>query len=168
MFKDCRTDLEKNAYKSAKLLKKENDEWLKVYDPEFYRAQRIGSYCDVFEMICNRVEIPTCEERFLHFIDHRYLFDTTRGYRYDNITPDYSLVVNNGLEALKYPEQEITNKFCEDYNRTVDAMIGLAMRVARHEKTDDSRPLALNPSDNSLGNSNITVFQLLPKSYTLN
>ena len=138
MFKDCITDIEKNAYKSAKLLKKENDEWLKEYDPEFYRIQRIGSYCDVFEMICNRVEIPTCEERFLHFIDHRYLFDTTRGYRYDNITPDYSLVVNNGLEALKYPEQEITNKFCEDYNRTVDAMIGLAMRVARHEKTDDS------------------------------
>lgn len=134
MFKDCHTLYEKNRYKTEKLLQKENDEWLKENDPEFYRTQRTGSFCDVFELICKRVEIQDTEERFLHFIDHRYLFDTTRGYRFENITPDYDCIIKNGLKDLKYNDSEVTNKFCEDYNRTIDSLTDLIDRISKNER----------------------------------
>lgn len=130
MFKDCLTEIEKNQYKTDKLLQKENDAWLKENDFEFYQTQRIGSFCDVFEKICERVEIPDVKDRFLHFIDHRYLFDTTRGYRFENITPDYRCIIENGLCDLKYKEDEITNLFCKDFNRIIDSLIILIDRVA--------------------------------------
>lgn len=138
MFKDCHTDLEKNKYKTEKLLQKENDQWLKENDFEFYQVQRTGAFCDIFELICKRVEIPETKERFLHFIDHRYLFDTTRGYRFENITPDYSCMIRNGLCNLKYTDCEVINKFCEDYNRTIESLIFLIRRICAHEKLSDN------------------------------
>lgn len=139
MFKDCHTDLERNKYKAEKLLQEENDRWMKENDFEFYRAQRTGSFCDVFGLICRRVEIPETKERFLHFIDHRYLFDTARGYRFENITPDYGCIIRNGLCSLKYAEHEVTGKFCEDYNRTIESLILLIRRICSHEKQSGSR-----------------------------
>ncbi len=139
MFKDCHTDLEKNKYKTTKLLQKENDQWLKENDFEFYRVQKTGSFCDIFDLICRRVEIPETEGRFLHFIDHRYLFDTTRGYRFENITPDYGRIIKNGLDSLKYKDVQITNKFCEDYNHTIESVVLLIRRICEHEKQADNR-----------------------------
>ena len=52
MFEDCKTDLERNEYKRTKKLQQEVDIWLKQYQPDFYRLQRIGSYNDVFYEIC--------------------------------------------------------------------------------------------------------------------
>lgn len=134
MFKDCNSELEKNKYKTEKLLQKENEEWQKENDFEFYRMQRTGSFCDVFDLICKRVEIQDTEERFIHFIDHRYLFDTTRGYRFENIAPNYECIIKNGLTDLKYNDSEVTNKFCKDYNRTIDSLIVLIERVSEKEK----------------------------------
>lgn len=130
MFQDLKTDIEKNLYKRSKNLQQEIDVWLKQCHPDFYKMQRIGSYNDVFDMICNLVEIPSIEGRFLHFIDHRYLFDTTRGYRFENLTPDFEVLVSQGLENLKYPKEDLTSEFAGDYNRTVDALIRLTDRIA--------------------------------------
>lgn len=139
MFQDCKTELERNEYKRSKKLQQEADAWLKREQPQFYRLQRIGSYCEVFDAICDLVEIPRKEGRFLHFIDYRYLFDTTRGYRFENVTPDFGVVVAHGLEELKYTDADVSNDFCRDYNRTIDAMIRLAERIAisRSEAGDD-------------------------------
>lgn len=134
MFKDCINEVQRFEYKKSKKLQKENDDWLRVNNPDFYRIQRLGSYSDVFEAICKNIEIPTCETRFLHFIDHRYIFDTTRGYRFENITPDYSIIIDNGLESMKYKCEDITNDFCVDYNRIIDSLIKLVKRIAIHEK----------------------------------
>ncbi len=138
MFKDCKTDLEKNQYKTDKLLQMEHDEWLKEHDFQFYRAQKIGSFCDVFALICKRIRITDTGKRFLHFIDERYLFDTTRGYRFENITPDYACIIRHGLADLKYLESELTDKFCRDYNRTIDSLICLCRRICEYEKATDS------------------------------
>ena len=129
MFKDCKTDVEKNVYKRSKKLQQEADDWLKQYRSDFYRMLRIGSYNDVFDGICDFMEIPAKEGRFLHFVDYRYLFDTTRGYRFENLTPDFGAAVYRGLEEMKYPADEVTNAFCKDYNRTIDALIRLAGRI---------------------------------------
>lgn len=130
MFEDCKTDLERNEYKRSKKLQQEVDIWLKKYQPDFYKLQRIGSYNDVFDAVCDLVEIPQKQSRFLHFVDYRFLFDTTRGYRFENLTPDFGVVVFNGLESLKYPAVDVTNEFCKDYNRTIDGLIRLADRIA--------------------------------------
>lgn len=130
MFEDCKTDLERNEYKRTKKLQQEVDIWLKQYQPDFYRLQRIGSYNDVFYEICNLVEIPSKEGRFLHFVDYRYLFDTTRGYRFENLTPDFGAIVYDGLEKMQYSQSEIDVPFCADYNRTIDSLMHLALRIA--------------------------------------
>lgn len=139
MFQDCKTELERNEYKRSRKLQREADAWLKRERPEFYKLQRIGSYCDVFDAVCDLVEIPGKEGRFLHFVDYRYLFDTTRGYRFENLTPDFGVVVTHGLKELKYADADVSNDFCVDYNRTLDAMIRLAERIAisRSEAGDD-------------------------------
>lgn len=140
MFKDCKTDLERNEYKRSKKLQQEVDVWLKKYQPDFYRLQRIGSYNDVFDAICDLVEIPQKQGIFLHFVDCRYLFDTSRGYRFENLTPDFGVVIFNGLESLKYPATDMTNEFCKDYNRTIDGLIRLSGRIAESlEENNDGK-----------------------------
>lgn len=134
MFCDCMTELERNEYKRSKKLQQEADIWLKENQPEFYKLQRIGSYNEVFDAICSLIEIPQKEGRFLHFIDYRYLFDTTRGYRFENLTPDFGMIVKKGLQELKYPEKDVTNDFCADYNKTIDSMMHLCERIAAARK----------------------------------
>lgn len=136
MFCDCKTELERNEYKRSKKLQQETDEWLKENQPEFYKLQRIGSYNEVFDAVCSLIEIPQKEGRFLHFIDYRYLFDTTRGYRFENLTPDFGIIVHNGLQELKYPEKDLINDFCVDYNKTIDSMLHLCGRIAASRKAD--------------------------------
>lgn len=131
-FKDCSTDKERCEYKADKMLQQENDEWMKKEHPNLYKKLRIGTYAEAFDVICQNIKIPDAKERFVHFVDHRFLFDTTRGYRFENITPDYERWIRHGFAELKYPESEVSNKFCEDYNSTLDSLASLAMRIARH------------------------------------
>lgn len=139
-FVDCKNDAERIEYKRTRKLQQENELWQKQNVPDFYRVHKIGSYAEVFEQICRNIALPQLEGRFVHFIDHRYLFDTTRGYRFENITPDYSKIVKNGLDNLKYDEDETHSlKFCADYNRTIDAMIMLAQRVANIDPNVNGR-----------------------------
>lgn len=144
MFADCRTDVEKNKYKRSGQMKEEYDAWCKSEHPDFYKIQRIGSYNDVFGQICELMEIPETEERFLYFIDPRYLFDTTRGYRFENLTPDYARIITHGLDELKYSKEELTNTFCSDYNRTIDSLENLAKRIIRIEKNEKRKQYFVN------------------------
>lgn len=129
IFADCITEVEKNYYKCTGDLKREFTK--KNYDEnfEFYKIHRIGSYNDVFDEICRCVKIPDEKERFIYFIDPQYLFDTTRGYRFENLTVNYRKILESGLEALKYDESQMSNQFCYDYNRTIDSIELLADRI---------------------------------------
>ena len=139
-FIDCKTDVERNQYKRSGRLKQEFDKKNKIEQPEFYRTHVIGGYCDVFRKICELVTIEPGKEgqRFTYFIDPQYLFDTTRGYRFENFTIDYRRIVEYGLEELKYPEEELTNKFTVDYNNVLDSLQLLAGRIVEKE-TKESR-----------------------------
>lgn len=131
------TDLEKNQYKRLGKLKEEYDLLNKEKYHQYYCAQRIGSYHEVFDKTCEYMMIPEVTERFLYFLDPQFLFDTTRGYRFENFTPDYSVILENGLESLKYKDKELDNTFCEDYNAVIDSMIRLINRII--EKQSDER-----------------------------
>lgn len=139
MFNDCKTELEKNAYKCSGRLKKEFMEKNKQENYLFYKKHRLAPYNEVLEDICQNMEIPEpgCQDGFIYFFDPQYQFDTTRGYRFENLTVDYEKVLSAGLETLKYHSSEITNQFCEDYNRTIDSLLGLARRI--YEKHQGSR-----------------------------
>ena len=129
MFSDCKTEMEKNAYKFGGKMRREFEQINKCKDFEFYKKQCLGSYNEVFSAICQKIKICYSGERFVYFIDPQYLYDTLRGYRFENLTVDYSKILSGGLEQLKYPESEKTNQFCDDYNQTIDAMIELAKRI---------------------------------------
>ena len=129
MFSDCKTELEKNQYKRSGRLKEEMDALNKERYPDYYAVQRIGGYCDVFQKACELMTIPTPTGRFLYFIDPQFLFDTTRGYRFENFTPDYSVILEQGLRGLKYEEDVTCDGFCKDYNSIVDSLLGLCTRI---------------------------------------
>lgn len=136
MFADCITQVEMNAYKCSGALKEEITRKNYETNYEFYKLHRIGSYNDIFDEICRQVKIPEEQGRFVYFVDPQYLFDTTRGYRFENLTVDYGKILESGLEELKYPDSEITNQFCRDYNRTVDSIMLLVDRIYEAKKEE--------------------------------
>ncbi len=87
------------------------------------------SYDEIFGLICRNMEIEIPDNRFVYFIDENYVFDSTKGYRWENLTPDYEKVIKNGLRELKYAESDVSNDFCKSYNLVIDNLIVLARRV---------------------------------------
>ncbi len=103
---------------------------------EFKRNGIDKSFDEIFGLICQNVQIDIGENRFVYFIDENYVFDSTKGYRWENLTPDYSKVLGCGLKELKYQDEEVTNDFCISYNSVLDNLIILAERVIRKLESD--------------------------------
>ncbi len=87
------------------------------------------SYDEVFALICQNIRIQIPEGRFVYFVDAEYVMDTTKGYRYENLTPACDKILHRGLKGLKYPEAEVANDFCRSYNTVLDQLIVLADRI---------------------------------------
>ncbi len=85
------------------------------------------SYDEIFSLICKNIKVTLSERAFVYFIDTAYVMDTTKGYRYENLTPAYEKVLTNGLEQLKY--QEENTKFKKSYNNVLDNLMLLADRI---------------------------------------
>ncbi len=94
------------------------------------------SYDEIFEMICRNIKIDISDNRFVYFIDEDYVFDSTKGYRWENLTPDYKKILNNGLKQLRYNDSEVSNEFCRSYNATIDSLILLAERIISKLRID--------------------------------
>jgi pyruvate-formate lyase len=92
------------------------------------------NYDDSFALICENMEIQIGQGRFIYFLDPNYAMDTTKGARYENLTPAYWKILDRGLEQLKYPAEEVTNSFCKSCNAVLDSLILLIRRV--EEKLD--------------------------------
>ncbi len=131
------TESEKNQYKRSGLLKKDFDTLNKKEQPEYYQAQRIGSYREVFRKTCEVVTIPQNTGRFMYFVDPQFLFDVTRGYRFENFTPDYGVILECGLEDLKYSVEDLGEDFCRDYNDIVESLCILCRRIS--DSTSESQ-----------------------------
>ena len=96
--------------------------------PEEFKEDGIDkSYDEVFALICRNIRVQIPESRFVYFID--YVMDTTKGYRYENLTPAYYKILQNGLCGLKYPQKEASGSFCQSYNSVIDRLILLADRI---------------------------------------
>lgn len=105
---------------------------------KFYNKGMDKSYDEVFSVICQNVEITVTNQRFVYFIDSGCVMDTTKGYRYENLTPDYQKVLTGGLNDLKYSEAECTNTFCKSYNGVIDGMIELSQRIVN--RLEEQKP----------------------------
>lgn len=92
-------------------------------------------YDELFTLICNNIEIKCSEKRFIYFIDENYVLDTTKGYRYENLTPAYNKILLSGLQQLKYTEESCD--FCTSYNLILDNLILLSKRIIEKLKQCD-------------------------------
>ncbi len=87
------------------------------------------NYDEVFALICKNIRVRISESRFVYFIDTNYVMDTTKGYRYENLTPAYDKILHTGLNGLKYPQEQVSNGFCQSYNKILENLILLADRI---------------------------------------
>lgn len=87
------------------------------------------NYDEVFALICKNIRVQISESRFVYFIDTNYVMDTTKGYRYENLTPAYDKILHTGLNGLKYPQEQVSNGFCQSYNKILENLILLADRI---------------------------------------
>lgn len=100
---------------------------------------RKATFDETFEVICRNIKIDLEKQRFVYFLDFDYILDTTVGYRYENLTPDYQKILLHSLEELKYPEGECTNAFCNSYNKVLEELSSLSERIAEKlEQEKDS------------------------------
>ena len=108
---------------------------------DFYDHGADISYTDMFALLCNNIDIKIEDGTFVYFIDNKYVMDTTRGYRCENLTPDYEKILKKGLKSLKYPDSDDT-KFAIDCNLVIDNISVLADRIVdeiRKKDKDDIR-----------------------------
>lgn len=101
----------------------------RVIPDDFKENGTDKSYDEVFALICRNIRVQISGSRFVYFIDTDYVMDTTKGYRYENLTPAYCKVLHTGLNGLKYPLEEVTDGFCRSYNSVLDHLILLADRI---------------------------------------
>ncbi len=98
-------------------------------------------YSEVFSLICKNIKISdSTNGRFMYFIDDSYVMDTTRGYRYENITPAFDKILSHGIDQLKYPEA--ITAFMKKYNSVCDDLCLLSDRIGeylRENNSDDRR-----------------------------
>ena len=60
---------------------------------DFMKDGLMRPYSEVFDLICKNIKLSDSDNgRFYYFIDIDYVMDTTRGYRYENLTPAYDKI----------------------------------------------------------------------------
>lgn len=85
-------------------------------------------YDELFAFVCNNIEIDIdIEDRFVYFIDEKLVVNK-RGRMFNNLTIDYSKILDSGLIPLKYSD-ESTNRFCISYNNVIDSLCILIDRI---------------------------------------
>lgn len=96
--------------------------------PDDFKINGIDrKYDEIFGLICQNIEIRISDHSFVYFIDENYVMDTTKGYRYENLTPAYDKILSFGLEQMKY--ETLENDFCKSYNLVLENIAVLADRI---------------------------------------
>jgi formate C-acetyltransferase len=84
---------------------------------------------ELFDSLCHDLSISVDDSEFVYFIDFQHIMDAARGHTFSNLTPNYRILLENGLISLKYREEDCTNKFCHDYNSVIDSLCILISRI---------------------------------------
>lgn len=103
-------------------------------------------YDEVFELICKNIAIEVKNDGFVYFIDTEYVMDTTKGYRFENLTPAYDKVLISGITQLKYEEAD--TKFKYSYNNVCDNIILLINRIIAELKKNNPDDLRISWFEN--------------------
>jgi len=98
--------------------------------PNFLEARSKGDYEVCFHELCQHMDITLETKRYIYFFDFDFRFSTSIA----NITPDYSKILNQGINALSYDEADCTNTFCRRYNSVVSDLVLLINRIIDHLK----------------------------------
>lgn len=91
----------------------------------FLEARSEGDFETCFHKLCRNMDITPDGNRFVYFFDFDFRFSTS----IENIAPDYSKIVNQGINTLYYEESDCTNDFCQRYNSVVADLMLLADRI---------------------------------------
>lgn len=114
--------------KQSGVLYKQKEEYKKEKIPEFYEACKTKPFADIFYQICTDQNINIVEKQnFVYFIDYIYVLDEVRGYQFGNLTPNYKILLDHGIQELKYNNPD--SRFCEEYNKVLDGMEILVKRI---------------------------------------
>ena len=83
--------------------------------PDEFKEDGIDKdYDDIFMLICKNINIDIKKERFVYFIDENYVLDTTKGVRYENLTPNYEVALEGGFADLRIKDEK--SRFEKSYN----------------------------------------------------
>lgn len=99
------------------------DEFLKINEPEFYKARQQQDFEEMFKWLCKNMKIDVERQRFVYFLDFNFWLTSS----ISNLTPNYRLFLQNGLTELKYAKE--TNGFCGRYNSILDNLLLLVERI---------------------------------------
>jgi formate C-acetyltransferase len=100
--------------------------------PEDFKENGVEKgYDEEFGLICKNIRIQIPNRRFVYFIDSDYVMDTSKGTAYENLTPAYDKILHAGLRQMKYPADEVTNRFCQSYNLVLENLTILADRIIK-------------------------------------
>lgn len=100
--------------------------------PEDFKENGVEKgYDKEFGLICKNIRIQIPNRRFVYFIDSDYVMDTSKGTAYENLTPAYDKILHAGLRQMKYPADEVTNSFCQNYNLVLENLTILADRIIK-------------------------------------
>jgi len=106
---------------------------------ELYAKGMDNHFDDVFNTICRNIKISLRNDRFVHFIDEDFVMDTTKGYRWENLTPDYEKILLSGLRSMMYTNSDCAqNSFCKSYNETIKSLLELIDRII--DKLKETKP----------------------------
>lgn len=119
------SDKELFMWKKQKKTLEEWDNQCRKKSQLFLEARLNGDFETCFHELCRNMNITLDTERFVYFLDFNFRFSTSIA----NITPDYSKILNQGINALYYEESDCTNEFCQRYNSVLSDIVLLIDRI---------------------------------------
>ena len=125
-------DLELHEKKVSGELNYLKEQYLQSNYLDFYKLYKSDNIANAFYRMCEIIPINKSEDDFVYFFDYIFALDYIRGYRYGNITPNYKIILENGISSLFYVEED--SRFCKDYNRILQGLIVLSKRI--YNQTD--------------------------------
>lgn len=106
--------------------------------PDEFKEDGIDKdYDDIFMLICKNINIDIKKERFVYFIDENYVLDTTKGVRYENLTPNYEVALEGGFADLRIKDEK--SRFEKSYNIVIDGLECLINRILRELEKKEMR-----------------------------
>lgn len=119
-------DKEMYSWKKKKEAIKAWEEKCEKKSPIFLEARKENDFESCFHELCQNMDITIEKKSFVYFFDFDFRFRTSIA----NLTPNYPQILEQGIHALCYTDDDCSCRFCERYNSVVSDIVLLADRIA--------------------------------------